>query len=171
MFNVLFSHAFEIYPHTKVSQGNLKSMETMIMMESHWASNFGSKENHENLQKHETSWYWKAWLTVFLNFGFPIKKYSSLPGRPGRCRPLAPTFCPDFWNLFLGPVPRNKIIMLPIFIFVVSIIVFLWKVLFASKAEPFRRACRKPDPVPCFRWDRAWRLLGPPERPYPEANI
>ena len=33
-----------------------------------------------------------------------------------------------------------------------------------------RRAWRKPDPVPCFRWDRARRLLGPPERPYPEAN-
>ena len=29
MFNALFSDAFEIYPHPKVSQGNLKSMENM----------------------------------------------------------------------------------------------------------------------------------------------
>ena len=52
MFNALFSDAFEIYPHTKVSQGNLKSMENMKMMETHWASNFESNENHEN-EKHE----------------------------------------------------------------------------------------------------------------------
>ena len=35
MLNALFSDAFEIYLHPKVSQGNLKGMENMKMMETH----------------------------------------------------------------------------------------------------------------------------------------